>query len=184
MDKNHETEVEEVLDLPEIAEGEEDTTDWKAEAKKLQEKAIKQRERTKELKAKLKEQTPAEKKAEAKLENKPSGELDSGQIALLRVDGIKGTEELALVKEYLASGKELLDVMENKHFINDLADLREAKASKDAIPSGTKRSAPVTRDNVEFWANKPFDEVPSEMKQKVLNAKLKSQGEGGKFYNS
>ena len=48
-------EVEETLDLPEVQEGEEDTTDWKSEAQKLREKAIAQRERTKALKEQLKE---------------------------------------------------------------------------------------------------------------------------------
>ena len=45
-----EAEVEETLDLPVVNEGEDDTTDWKAEATKLQNKAISQRERTKTLK--------------------------------------------------------------------------------------------------------------------------------------
>src|SRR3990167_8694294 len=45
--------VEENLELPAVEEGEEDLTDYKAEALKLRDKAIAQRERTKALKKEL-----------------------------------------------------------------------------------------------------------------------------------
>lgn len=188
MATNHEEtiEVEENLELPqEVEEGQEDTTDWKAEAKKLQEKAIKQREKTKELKAKVKELTPAEKKAEANTEKK-SGDLDSGQLALLRTDGIKGKEEIALVKEYLASGKDLLDIMENKHFLNDLSDLREAKATMEATPTGTNRTAGSSKNTVEYWSEKYSNgtsllEVPQQFRDKVLDARVTKEKDSSMF---
>ena len=93
MDKNQE-EVEVNLDLPEIKEGEEDTTDWKAEATKLREKAIAQRERTKALKDQLKALTPAEKRAEIN-QSKP----DENQLlekAFLRSAQIVDADEVDL----------------------------------------------------------------------------------------
>ncbi len=174
MSEKNQEDVEETLDLPEeTKEGEEDTTDWKAEAKKLQEKAIKQRERTKELKTKLKELTPAEKKIEAKQEEK-SNELDFGQLAYLKsMMDIKGSAEISLVKEYIANGKSLLDLSDNKFFKNDLAELREAQASKEAIPSGTKRSGSSSKDSVEYWTEKynngtSLADIPEDMQMKIF----------------
>lgn len=79
-----------------------------------------------------------------KKEEQPSsktGDIDSGQKAYLRtVLGIKGPAELALVREYVGLGKSIEDLEDNRHFMNDLKDLREAADTKTATPSSTRRS--------------------------------------------
>ena len=68
-------------------------------------------------------------------------ELDYGQLALLRTEGIKGSGEIALFKEIMAeTGKGVLDVMDSNYFKSRLTDFREAQASADAIPKGKNRS--------------------------------------------
>lgn len=185
MEKN-ESEVEETLDLPEVEEGQEDTTDWKAEAKKLQEKAIKQRENTKTLKAKIKELTPAEKKAETV--QAKSGDLDNGQKALLVAYGVKGTDEIALAKSWMQRTGDDIDVMiSDDIFTAKLGALREAKASQAAVPTGTKRSNVSIKDSVEYNLEQyetgkiQLSDLPFEARSKVLAAKMKKDEAESKF---
>lgn len=169
-----EVESEDTEDYIDVEDGDEDTTDWKAEALKAQGIA-------KRLKTKLEKAG----KPETKTESKNTG-LDYGQKAYLVANGIKGADERALVDEYLASGKELEDIIENKHFQNDLKDLRDERATKEATPSGTKRSNTSARDTVEYWIAKgempPVEEV--ELRRKIVNAKMKSGSNSSPFYNS
>ncbi len=187
MDKNQETqEVEEALDLPEEKEGEEDTTDWKAEAKKLQEKAIKQREKTKELKAKLKAQPTETKPADQ--ENK-SGDLDFGEKAYLKsMLDIKGADEIALVKQWRTrTGDDLDTLVSDDIFLSKLTSLREARTSQEAIPSGTRRSNASTKDSVEFHLEKyengsmKLNDMDFDMRSKVLTAKLEKDKKSSTF---
>ena len=68
-------------------------------------------------------------------------DLDYGQLALLRTEGIKGSGELALFKEVMSeTGKGVLDVLDSNYFKSRLTDFREAQASADAIPKGKNRS--------------------------------------------
>ncbi len=187
--QNEQEDVEETLDLPEVEEGKEDTTDWKAEAQALQKKAIKQRENTKTLKAKIKELTPAEKKVEAN--QAKSGELDYGQKAFLNSYGIKGSDEVALVKQWVSrTGDDLDTIVSDDIFTAKLTALREARESAKAIPQGTKRSTNTAKDSVDYWGDKyntgtPLKDVPSEFRTQVLNRRIdKDKGTTGKFYNS
>lgn len=183
---NQEEGVEEALDLPaDAGEGEEDTTDWKAEAQKLQAKAIKQREATKELKAKLKELTPAEKKVEA--DQAKSNELDSGSKALLVAYGIKGKDEHTLAQDYMRrTGQDVDSLVEDDIFQAKLGKLREAKATAQATPTATKRSTGSTKDDVDYWSEKyqsgtALNEIPDHLQMKVLNARLEKEKQTSKF---
>jgi hypothetical protein len=181
-------EVEENLDLPEVQEGEDDTTDYKAEAIKLREKAIAQRERTKELKAQLK--TFTEKKVEAKLENKSeSNDLDSGQKALMVAYGLKTKAEQALAQAYkLRTGDDVDTLMEDDIFQGKLAKLRETAASSQAsaATAGGRTSAPA-QDSVDFHLEKyesgqvKLEDMPFEMREQVLEKALKKQANASKF---
>src|SRR3990167_8371817 len=65
---------------------------------------------------------------------KPS-ELDYGQIALLRQEGIKGVGETALFKEIMSeTGKDVLATLDSNYFKSRLTEFRETQESKDAIP--------------------------------------------------
>ena len=118
-------------------------------------------------------------------ENKNPSELGYGEKAYLVANGIKGADEIALVKEYLANGKSLDDIPDNKYFQNDLKELRETKATKDAMPTSSKRSPSSGRDSVDYWINKgelpPTDQV--QLRRDVLNARIKKETEGSKFAN-
>ena len=71
---------------------------------------------------------------------KPS-ELDYGQLALLRTEGIKGSGEVALFKEIMSeTGKGVLDVLDSGYFKSRLTEFREAQESANAIPKGDRKS--------------------------------------------
>jgi hypothetical protein len=42
----------------------------------------------------------------------------------------------------------------------------------------------VATDSVEYWMAKPIEEVPAEMRTKVVNAKISKDKNKGNFYNS
>lgn len=111
-----------------------------------------------------------------------SGELDYGQKAFLIANGIKGADEMELVKKVQATtGKSLEEILESKYFKADLKDLRDKEDVDEALPKGTKRSTQSSRDSVEYWINKPFSEVPAELKRQVLNAQIESKKSNSKF---
>lgn len=182
-------EVEDVVDVPEFVptaddEGN-DTTDWKAEAEKQREFALKnqgiaKRYKTKSEKTKEPTATPDPKKPEK------SGELDWGQKAYLVANGIKTSEETALVQEVMsATGKDLEAVLGSKHFQGSLKELREAQASSEAIPKGTKRSANTSVSDVDYWIAK--DELPPdtaenrELRTKVVQEKYNREKSASPF---
>lgn len=147
----------------------EDSTDWKAKALKY--KAILDRNKSK--------------KPEAKKTN-ASNDLDYGAKAFLAVQGIKGADELKLVKDFMANtGKDLDSVVESKHFKAELDEMRELKRTADATPTGNRRTGQSARDSVEYWIAK--GELPpqsdAELRRKVVNARMKKEGSGAVFYN-
>jgi hypothetical protein len=178
-EKNDAAEVEEVEDLPE---GEAEI-DWQAEARKREGIAKRYKTQASKFKADLEEER---KKSSALAKNdSPSKKegFDYSEKAYLKASGIQATE-FDLVKEVMdATGKSLDEVLDNKHFQAELKDRRDAQASKDAIPTSSKRSAASGRDSVEYWIAKgelpPADQ--RELRTKVVNAKMKASQEGNKF---
>jgi hypothetical protein len=128
-------------------------------------------------------------RTESKEKATKSGELSDGQVAILRADGIRGVAETALVKEFMDNtGKSLLDVLDNKFFQAELKEMRESKASADAVPKGSKRSTSSSRDKVDYWLAK--GELPEntpenqELRREVVNARYKRETSGSKFASS
>ena len=155
-----------------------DLTDWKALALKNQGIA-------KRLKTKL-EKAQAEPKVEPKAEPaqpEKSNELDYGQRAFLKTYGIAGADELALVKSWTERTGDQIDALVDDDIFNaKLKGLRDQKAAKETLQSMSSRNAQASsKSKAEFWMDKPFDEVPKEFKQEVLNAKIAQEREGGKF---
>ena len=165
--------VENVEDTTEIDTTTESSVDWEA--------------KTRELEGRLKRaETKLKKSSEKPSESKPStsNDLDYGMKALLRSEGIKGESETKLVQEYMReTGKDIESVLDSKHFKAELADLRELAKTEEATISG-KRSGSTTQDGVDYWMNKPIEDVPKEMVIKVVNAKLAKEKTTGVFYNS
>jgi hypothetical protein len=171
--QNDQFEFEEVID-----DDGNDVTDWKTLALEAQGKAKRYYSKYQKYKGEAKKAKPEDHKPE----EKKTG-LDYGQKAFLIANGIKGADEMELVNSYLASGKELEDIVDNKHFLADLEDLRNDKAVKAATPSSNKRTGNNARDEVEYWLAKgelpPADQV--ELRRKVVNAKIKAQSDGNPF---
>ena len=171
-EKNEDIQEEEELELPVVAEGEEDTTDWKDLA--LKQQGINKRLKTKMEKAKAKKEEAKETKTSEKPELNKT-EFDYGQKAYINqtlgVD-LKNEKEVALVNDYINAGKTLDDLLTNKHFNNDLKDLQEATKAKNAIPSGSKRSATSDKTATDYWMGKDFKDVPREHRAEVLKKTL------------
>jgi len=164
-------ELEEPEDAPEITEGEEDTTDYKALA--IKNAGIAKRNKTKLEKLKLKN---AERRGEEKaIEKQNKQGFDYAEKAYLKASQI-APDEFSLVEDAMkATGKSLDEVLDSKWFQAELKEQRDAKASKDAVPSGTKRSNTTSRDSVEYWIAK--GELPKdnpELARKVVNARIKA----------
>lgn len=113
-----------------------------------------------------------------------SNDLDYGEKAFLAANGIKGSKEFEFVKNELRqSGQDLDALLENDYFKSRLTSFRELNKTSEATPTG-KRSGGVATDSVEYWMTKPIEEVPKEMRPKVVNAKLAKHNSKGIFYNS
>ncbi len=116
---------------------------------------------------------------------KQSDDLDYGAKGYLASNGIKGNKELDFVKKELkASGADIDTLLENPYFQARLADFRETTKTEEANPKGKRDGGGAPIDSVEFWLTKPIEEVPQDMRQKVVNAKLAREQNKGAFYNS
>lgn len=177
-----ETETEEVEEVEET-----DTTDWKAEALKAQ--GIAKRLKTKLEKARETKSETKPEKAEAQTTVKKSEDLDYGQKAYLKsMLDIKGADELALVRQWKdRTGDELDSLVEDEIFLAKLGKLREAKATAQAVPSGSKRATVPVKDSVDYHLEKyesgqmKLSEMPFDMRKQVLEKALAKKTANDKF---
>lgn len=140
---------------------------WKAEA--LKNKAILERNKNKEAK-------------EVK-EVKKSDDFGYDVKAYLKASGIKA-DEFDFVKEELKRfGGDVDGLIDNEYFQAKLEKHRALNKTADATPKG-KRTGNSATDTAEYWLNKPFEEVPKEMRRQVLAAREKKETSGSHFYNS
>lgn len=140
-------EVEESLDLPEIPEGQADTTDWKDVAQKLREKAITQRERTKTLKKDAADAKAEAAQARADLAKGGSarqptpGELDETQLDYLDLKGVSESEDIKIIEDVMKkTGMTVRDALKDEYVVTKLTANKTSREVKAAIPSSTKRS--------------------------------------------
>lgn len=151
MDKNEEVEleVEENLELPEIEEGEEDSTDWKAEAQKLRDKAISQRERTKTLKQKLADKERAIEALAGTKKSEPvkAGELDETQLDYLDLKGISESEDVKVIEDIVKkTGMTVRQALKDEYVLAKLTSNKASRDVKSATPSATKRGGNQSND--------------------------------------
>ena len=173
LDENNTQEFTDADNSHENDEEIETVIDWKAEAEKSKAEALKYKAILDRNKNKIPE--PKAKK---------SDDLDYGQKAYLASNGIKGTKEFEFVKnEMKNSGMDIDSLLENGYFKSQLDTFRALNQTQDATPTG-KRSSGVPTDSVEYWMSKPIEDVPQDMRIKVVNAKLVKDGDKGMFYNS
>lgn len=163
--------VEETEESEETLESEDDSTtseetDWKAEALKY--KAILDRNKNK----------PNTK------ETRKSDDFDYAEKAYLKVNGIDASEFDFVRQEMKNAGKKDIDaILSNPYFKSELESRRELNKTAQSTIKG-KRSNGVATDSVEYWMSKPIEEVPTDMRIKVVNAKLQKENSKGVFYNS
>lgn len=137
--------------------------DWKAEALKY--KAILDRNKDK------------------KEPSKKSDDFGYDVKAYLKASGIDSSEFDFVKTELKESGLKDLDrLLENDYFKSRLESHRELTRTKQATPKGNRSGQPAT-DSVEYWMSKPMEEVPTEMRIKVVNAKLAKENNKGVFYD-
>ncbi len=112
----------------------------------------------------------AESKPTNESKSQKSNDLDYGQLALLRTEGIKGAGEVALVREIMAeTGKGVLDVIDSNYFKSRIADFRDVQATKDAIPKGKNRSGQQGASDVDVAYAKfqETGELPSDLTTRI-----------------
>lgn len=148
-----------------------ETTDWQAEYKKAQAQA-------KKYKAIL----DRNKGKEEALKEKTDG-LGYDAKAYLKASGINATEFDFVQKELKSFGGDIDSLLENPYFQSKLEKQRALAQTAEATPAG-KRANSVPTDSVEYWAAKPFEEVPADFRAKVVNYKLDREKNKGIFYNS
>jgi hypothetical protein len=170
-----------------------DTTKWKELALKNQ--GIAKRKDTKFAKLQkefddYKASNPPQKNAKDAIPEKPekSNELDYGQRAFLKTYGISGADELALVKSWVERTGDQIDVIVDDEIFNaklkGLRDQKTAKENLQAMSGGNRNQQQSSKSKVDYWIDKPFEEVPKELRTEVLNAQLKREQEDSKFYDS
>lgn len=121
------------------------TPDWEARAKKLEERAIAQRERTRLLKAEVAKLKKAHETAQKPTE--PTAGDSEVEALLLEVKGITDSDEVALFEKWKAdTGRNAKQVISNEIFQKELKALRDEKAVSAATPSSTKRGGSQPAD--------------------------------------
>jgi len=167
-------------EVEEVVESEEEEV-----AEEAPEKVEKKPETLEQKEARLARQLEQTRKKLGKEVETPKTEgLDYGKKAYLKANGIEGAKEFDFVqKELKESGLELDALLENGYFKERLATFKAINKTSDATPT-SKRSGGVATDSVEYWASKPIEEVPQDMRIKVVNHKLAKDSNKGVFYNS
>lgn len=136
---------------------------WEARAKELEAETAKWK-RIAERTAKK-----AEKKEDKGETSTPTGELDWGQKAYLRSEGIESTD-FGFVQEQLdESGLSLDRLLANPYFKSQLKERKDQKAAEAALPGNTRSGGDSSRSSVDYWLNR--GELPPDT---VENKKLRA----------
>lgn len=187
-------ENEEVLEAEEVEETEAEAEVTETEADKQAEGDKKEEKPTESLEdreARLERQLAQTRKKLGKDVSKPetksskkSDDFGYDVKAYLKTSGIDSKEFDFVKNELKSSGlKDVDSLLENDYFKARLESFRKLSKTADAIPSG-KRSGGVETNSVEYWMGKPIEDVPADMRIKVVNAKLEKEKTKGVFYNS
>jgi hypothetical protein len=182
MSENEEKKVETTEEETEET-TEAEAPNWEAEAKKWEGLAKRDKKRIDKLEVALKEALNTEKpNVESRAKENFEDGFDLAAKSYLRAEGINRNEFDWVYDQMKDSGKSLDNLMDAKWFQAELKERRANEASKEAIPSGTKRTGGGTRDKVEYWIAKgempPPDQV--ELRREYVKAREKAE-ERSKF---
>lgn len=138
----------------------------KARIKKLEEKAIAQRERTRFVKQEL-----------AKKDKERSDELNNADYALLAVKGYEHEEDIEFIQDKMSKwNKSLREILRDNDVLEKLKGMKIERDVKSAMPSATKRSSAGTLNNLDYWIAKEQQtgELPDnfELRTAVIDAKI------------
>lgn len=165
-----------------------ETTDWRAKAEEL--KGLNKRRATKLRKAKESLAKITELEVELQTlrqkppEDKQTSGPDYGQLAYLAAKGIEHEEDISYVTQIAGETKESLDKVLTKPYVQAELKLRaETRKTAEATPGSPVRSADARRDKVEYWLNKPFAEIPPEMRREVVKARIAAEKSGTKKFS-
>lgn len=138
-------EQEEELAEPEATE----TPDWEARAKRLEEKAIQQRERTRLLKAEMEKL----KKAHTPKEVPQTGELNETQLDYLELKGVSEQEDIDYIQKVVSrEGITVRQALKDDMVKEKLAKHAQRREVKAATPSTTRRGGQESLQGVDYWA--------------------------------
>lgn len=187
MEEKIDMTVEEVKDFTE-EELADETVDWKAKAQEslgIAKRRTTQLEKAKthisELETKIPKEPEPQNKKESQSEN-----LDYGQLAFYNSKSDSEKLELDEDIEYLKdqvkeTGKSQTYILGSKWFQSELKARKETRVSKNAVPSGSSRSTTTAKDSADYWLDKPFSDVPAEMKAKVVARRMEKEKSGSDF---
>ena len=152
-----------------------ETTDWRAKALEL--KGLNQRRANKLKKAKELLSKPPPSPLPPPPPPPEKKEFDYGEMAYLEAKGVSEEDYDYLLQESQNTGKPLKNLLGFKYVQEALASKKEERQTKEALPTGGKRSTSSARDSVEYWLAKgelpPWSEP--ELRRKVVNAKIKRE---------
>ena len=178
-------------DTQDVGLNNEETSQTEAETQetKTEEQEVDWQARARELEGRLKRaETKLKKASDSPAPSKPSapGEFDYSQKAFLAVNDVKTPKEMDLARDYMVNtGKTLDEIVTNKFFLQELKELKDLETTDRANPSVSKRTGQSTQDSVEYWLAK--GEMPpqgmTELRRAYVNAKMKKDSTGKKFYN-
>lgn len=190
---SNEHEEVEVVETEEVEVTEDESTETETEVEPTTEgvKEVKPTETLEDRKARLERQlAQTNKKLGVDVEkpdkksSKKSDEFGYDVKAYLKASGIKANEFDFVKQEAGKSGMDIDSLLENEYFQAKLEKFRNLEKTASATPKGTRSGSPAT-DSVDYWMTKPIEDVPADMRIKVVNAKLKKEKENkGIFYNS
>ena len=195
MIQENQNELEENLDLPEVTEGEEDTTDWKAEAIKLKEKAIRQRENTKTLKAKIAEfekPKPQDKTDDKKPDDELLKKVEKIEKMALRGAGLTHPDDVELAQSTAKKwGMDVTDILEDEDFKVKLERLQTKRSNELATShiKGGGGGQTQAKNTPEYWQAKGVPPTPEQVpdkiaRRKIVRSMMKNSGNSGRtFYN-
>lgn len=121
---------------------------WENKAKELEAEAAKWK-RIAERTAKK-----VEKKEDKGETSTPTGELDWGQKAYLRSEGIESTDFSFIQEQLEESGLSLDRLLANPYFKATLKERKDQKAAEAALPGNTRSGGDSSKSSAEYWLNR------------------------------
>ena len=186
MEKNEEK-IEEIVEIVESKDEEgNDLTDWKALA--LQNQGIAKRYKTKFEKTKENNKQEIDKPEIKPNPEKPKEGFDYAELAYLTAKGISD-EDISFVEETVKNtGKQIKDLLGTKWFQAELQERKEERITKEAIPTGSKRSSPSGKDSKDYWISqiesgkaKLSDIQDVNLRREVNNSRIQAEENKSKF---